>query len=465
MNGPVLAQLSESEYVSDQLCHAGLSEESAAEKSRLFATSAAALADQGVRRDAHVVAYFVPGRIEVLGKHTDYAGGRSLLAAVERGFCAIAARRTDSNISVCDAITGRQASFPFEAKLALKQGHWSNYPMTVAKRVASNFPGSFQGAQIAWASDLPIASGMSSSSALVVSVFLLLSAINELPARDDYRQHIQSTEDLASYLGATENGRTFGDLASERGVGTFGGSEDHTAVLCSKSGQLEQFSYCPVQWERSVQLPTDFVFAIGSSGVIAEKTGAALEKYNRVSMLASSLVEVWNQFTDRNDPHLAAAVSSSADAADRLREELQRQCHGVFTSEQLLDRLEQFVTENQQIIPQVPEKLTSENLTHFGELVERSQSIGSRLLANQVPETIFLAESARQRGAAAASAFGAGFGGSVWALVRRDDADGFIDRWRRDYIDAFPEVAAHAAFFTSNAGPAACPIGEGASIA
>jgi len=29
---------------------------------------------------------FVPGRIEVLGKHTDYAGGRSLVCATERGF-------------------------------------------------------------------------------------------------------------------------------------------------------------------------------------------------------------------------------------------------------------------------------------------------------------------------------------------------------------------------------------------
>ncbi|MGH7448520.1 MAG: galactokinase family protein, partial [Longimicrobiales bacterium] len=44
--------------------------------------------------------FFVPGRIEVLGKHTDYAGGRSLLAAVHRGFVVAAAPRPDGAVQV-----------------------------------------------------------------------------------------------------------------------------------------------------------------------------------------------------------------------------------------------------------------------------------------------------------------------------------------------------------------------------
>ncbi|MDX1430536.1 MAG: galactokinase family protein, partial [Rhodothermales bacterium] len=36
---------------------------------------------------AEAITFFVPGRIEVLGKHTDYAGGRSLTCATEHGFC------------------------------------------------------------------------------------------------------------------------------------------------------------------------------------------------------------------------------------------------------------------------------------------------------------------------------------------------------------------------------------------
>ncbi len=50
-------------------------------------------------------------------------------------------------------------------------------------------------------------------------------------------------------------------------------------------------------------------------------------------------------------------------------------------------------------------------------MAERSQEAAERWLGNQIPETIALARLARHVGATAASAFGAGFGGSVWALV------------------------------------------------
>ena len=52
----------------------------------------------------------------------------------------------------------------------------------------------------------------------------------------------------------------------------------------------------------------------------------------------------------------------------------------------------------------------------------------------------------------AASAFGAGFGGSVWALVGEAGAGAFLDRWARGYAGAFP--AQQGSFFLSQAGPA-----------
>src|SRR5688500_19813809 len=48
----------------------------------------------------------VPGRIEIFGKHTDYAGGRSLLAAVPRGFAVVARARPDDRVRVLDARHG-----------------------------------------------------------------------------------------------------------------------------------------------------------------------------------------------------------------------------------------------------------------------------------------------------------------------------------------------------------------------
>ena len=58
-------------------------------------------------------------------------------------------------------------------------------------------------------------------------------------------------------------------------------------------------------------------------------------------------------------------------------------------------------------------------------------------------------------GAEAASAFGAGFGGSVWAMVAAGSADEFGQRWADSYRQAHPETAEQASFFLTGAGLAA----------
>ncbi|MCY2950504.1 MAG: galactokinase family protein [Planctomycetota bacterium] len=69
---------------------AGFPHDDAFDKASLFASAAARLPHTD-----NPLALFVPGRLELLGKHTDYAGGRSIVAAVERGFCVVAAPRAD----------------------------------------------------------------------------------------------------------------------------------------------------------------------------------------------------------------------------------------------------------------------------------------------------------------------------------------------------------------------------------
>ncbi len=58
----------------------------------------------------------------------------------------------------------------------------------------------------------------------------------------------------------------------------------------------------------------------------------------------------------------------------------------------------------------------------------------------------------------AASAFGAGFGGSVWALVADGSAGAFEARWRADYAARFPARAGAALFFPTDAGPPAARL-------
>jgi galactokinase len=430
----------------------GLRPGAAASKERLFASSRRALGPAGA--GAHA-AFFVPGRIEVLGKHTDYGGGRSLLCAAEQGLCLVAVARADRQVTVVNADTGERAALALSPDLQPALGHWSNYPATVLRRVARNFPGASTGADIAFASDLPPASGMSSSSAFMVAVFLAVAALNRLEDAHAYRQAIGGLTDLAGYLGTIENGQTFGPLAGDTGVGTFGGSEDHTAMLCCRASTLSQYRFAPVHFEQDVPMPAGHVFAVAFSGRLAEKTGAALATYNRASRAAARVLEIWRAASGRPAATLESAIADDGGAADAIRAAIAASGDAEFGADLLRKRFDQFVLESRTIVPGAAAALGDGDLGRFGALVDQSQQAVEQWLGNQVPETVCLARDARRLGAAAASAFGAGFGGSVWALVEGARAEGFLREWRRAYERAHPQPAARAVLFETMAGPAA----------
>lgn len=444
-----------------------MSEPEAQKKADRFAKLSKMLKGSAVSNspdEQHTHAFWVPGRIEVLGKHTDYGGGRSLLCAVERGICVVARAQQDQSfprhresptlVRVTDAGSGQSCEFELRADVAPAPGHWSNYPITVARRIAMNFSGMMRGADIIFESDLPHAAGVSSSSALVVSIFLALSAINDLPSRPEYRENIVTPEDLGGYLGCVENGLDFKALRGNVGVGTFGGSEDQTAILCSRPNTLVQYSFCPVRFERAILLPEGCSFVIAASGVTAAKTGAALERYNRVSRRLTAGLEAWCTATGRDDVSMAAAIASSPDARVLIREILSAVSDAGFSRQSLVERFDQFITESNEIIPAAGDALERGKLNEFGRLVALSQRGAERALENQIPETMVLVGQALELGAIAASAFGAGFGGSVWAMVDSSPED-FRDQWKAQYTAVFPGRASHAEFFVTGAGPAA----------
>jgi galactokinase len=435
------------------LAAAGMSPAAAGPKAELFAAAERALPASDAGSRGGILRWFVPGRIEVLGKHTDYAGGRSLLCGVERGFCVVARGRADQAVRMADAVRGLEATLRLSADPGQTPSGWTVYASAVLRRIVRNFPGLLAGADIALASDLPRASGMSSSSALVVSIFTALAAANRLEERPEYAGAIRTAEELAGYLGCVENGYAFGALAGDEGVGTFGGSEDHTAILCSRAGHLSRYSFCPVRAEGTVALPRDWTFVLAVSGVPSDKTGDAKERYNRASLSARAVLELWNDVTRRVDPTLAAAAGSAPDAPDRIRDVLRYSRHPRFSPETLGNRFDHFFEESERLVPAAAQAFARRDAAALSGIVDRSQEGAERLLGNQVPETITLARSARNLGAFAASAFGGGFGGSVWALVRSSDAPSFLDAWEADYRERFPGVAADSRFFTSGAGP------------
>jgi galactokinase len=387
--------------------------------------------------------WHVPGRVELLGKHTDYAGGRSLLAALDRGFVIGMSPRDDGQVTVRDAASGARAAFALDPDLVPLAGRWAGYPMTVARRIARNFPGARRGADLAIASDLPSAAGMSSSSALVVATFLALAEANELAATADWQRHLAAPEALAGYLGSVENGQGFGPFAGDLGVGTEGGSQDHTAILCCRAGLLSRYAFRPVAFEGALPWPDTLRLVIAASGVKARKTGAELPAYNRASRATRRILELW-----RAESGSSAESLGEAAVDPDVRQEIARMLSGAtdpkYPNGYLLRRFTQFAEESFEIIPAASEAFTRGDLGEFGNHVDRSQRGAEVGLENQVPETIALARIARGLGAEAASAFGAGFGGSVWAVVNTADAERFGPEWLAAYAAEFPAAARKA---------------------
>ena len=384
--------------------------------------------------------YWVPGRIEVFGKHTDYAGGRSLLAAVPRGFVVAAAPRDDGEVAAFDARwdAAVRVSIAEEREFA----GWANYVAVVVRRLAANFPGAALGADIAFASDLPRSAGISSSSALVVGIARALGQRAALHERPEWREAITTALDLAGYLGAVENGLTFKSLAGTSGVGTHGGSEDHTAILNCRSEHVSAYSYVPVRPQGVAALPPDWTFLVMSSGIEAAKAGSAKTQYNAASLATQALVGAWRRASDAtaNDTHtLASLLSQGPDAVNAIRRAVRRFPSRDFDTAALDRRLEHFIAEDARV-PRALHAIAQADTSALTALAESTQLDAERLLQNQIPETSALAALAREAGAFAASSFGAGFGGSVWAMAPSADGERILAQWRRRYLERYPAV-------------------------
>ena len=405
------------------------------------------------------VAWRVPGRIEVLGKHTDYAGGPVLVGAVDRAITARArrARGPQSSLTATtdggDPITLRAGVDP-----ALEPGHWGHYLQTVLDRLTLNF-GAGAAAHVSVSSDLPPASGMSSSSALVCATALTLASLNGWDRDPRWIEAMPDRLSLAGYLADVEGGQSWRDLPGTSGVGTHGGSEDHTGMLCGAQDRLLLAGFNPMRIYQSLPFPSQWALVIGVSGVLARKTGAALEDYNRGPSTVQSVLARWNGVTGRADASLAGAVrhlvgdaTGDQAAGDPALRDLLGLCESGYERE----RIEQFLIESLVLVP-AGARLIAAADPGVGEILERSQALADRGLRNQVPQTRLMASLARGMGAIGASSFGAGWGGSVYALVPADDAGDFASRWLQAYRDREQE-AERAATIVTRPGPGACRL-------
>ncbi len=121
-----------------------------------------------------------PGRVNLIGEHTDYNEGFVLPMAIERETVVAGAARDDSLVRVHAFDVKESAEFDLSAPAGERvRGHWLDYVEGVA-RVLQERGASLRGADLAIHSDVPAGAGLSSSAALEVSVGLALLSLSDL---------------------------------------------------------------------------------------------------------------------------------------------------------------------------------------------------------------------------------------------------------------------------------------------
>lgn len=437
----------------ERLVAAGLLPAEARRKRELFDAVDPALAELAGGGSARA-RWFVPGRLEVLGKRAAESGGRALLCAVGRGLCVAASPRADGRLRIVDAGRGLEGEAEVSGTAGSSGSDWAGLAQSVASRIERRFP-DLRGADVALASDLPRAAGLASSTALVVGLATVLADFNRLAARREWTAAIRSGEDLARFLESLESGRGFAAPAGDGGPTPDAGGSDAAAIVCGEAGRISQFSFAPLRLERTIGLDEDWSFVVAASGVDATSnpSGAGREGRDLPARAADEILAVWNRSTGRRDATLFEAFASGPDASARIRA-LVRVLPSAFPNDLLVRRFDQFVEETLSLVPQAAEFLERGEVGRFGDVVDRSQALAESHLGDPSPETAALARSARDLGAAAATAFGVGSGESVWALTKTDGAEAFRRRWAERHGAAFPAAAAASRFFVTRPGPA-----------
>ena len=135
--------------------------------------AAAAFAERFGRPPTHAAA--APGRVNLIGEHTDYNGGFVLPMAIERWTVAVGASAAGSTVRIASLEQTGVAEFQADAALKPGSPKWANY----VKGVVAGFVarGTSVGFDAAFASDVPLGGGLSSSASLEVAAATLLEGL------------------------------------------------------------------------------------------------------------------------------------------------------------------------------------------------------------------------------------------------------------------------------------------------
>jgi galactokinase len=308
-------------------------------------------------------------------------------------------RNTDSRFSPVDFTLDHDIS-PDPA------GAWGNYPRAAAQALWRE-TGPLTGLEGEISSTLPIASGLSSSSALVVATALALldRAGRTVPAA-------RLMELLAR---------------GERYVGLQGGGMDQAVSLGGRAGHAIRIDFRPELRLTAVPVPPDWRIIVASSMVEAAKSAGARDAYNtRVRECRKALELVATHGLGVEPPADYQALLKRLPASDAIA------VAGTVLDGELLRRFRHVVTEADRV-DQAVATLTAGDLAGFGRLLHASHASLRNDYEVSSPELDELVTIAEGAGAAGARLTGAGFGGCILAVAATEAVRSVMDALAREY--------------------------------
>lgn len=225
-----------------------------------------------------------PGRVNLMGRHIDHQGGNVNVIAIDKEIFLTVSERLDQKINVKNINKSVFKPFEFDystidfdnnaeweelvndsdfiSKFIEKEGDWSNYFKGVVIRLLHNQKSVLtKGANISISGNIPIGSGLSSSSALIVGAFHALTRVNNL--------FFEKYE--------------FVNLCAEAEwfVGTRGGASDHAAIQFSRKSQITHIKFFELKILERQDFPINYSLLICTTPELADKSGSKKDFFNR----------------------------------------------------------------------------------------------------------------------------------------------------------------------------------------
>jgi len=358
---------------------------------RLAELEPTAAADRRAIRVVHA-----PGRVNLIGEHTDYNEGFVLPVGIQLGIAIALVPTDDRRVEVTLAATGERAAFDLDA-IGPKTGSWIDYIAGMAWALADAGVAT-RGFRGVLASDLPQGSGLSSSAALeLASSFALVGGA--LPPLD--RMTLAQTA----------------QRAENRYVGVNCGLMDQFASAFGEEGSALLLD-CRTLEHRAVRLPLDDVALVvcHSGSPRRLETSAYNERRSQCEAAVAVIAE--------RDPSVTALRDVTPAMLDDARERMDPL---VFA------RAEHIVHENERVL-QAIDAFAAGDLDEVGRLFYASQASMRDLFGISSPELDTLVDiAAGVPGVYGARLTGAGFGGCTVNLVRLDAVAALREAVLRDY--------------------------------